>query len=92
MLDRALLVRMSVPSTFPMLLLANGQNDVFWQYSPALSGIAAGVLMVTEAGGVASCIDGAPWLPGAPDILLAAPGLHRAAVDALRPCTSREFA
>jgi myo-inositol-1(or 4)-monophosphatase len=92
MLDRVLLVRMAVPSTFPMLRLACGQDDVFWQYAPVLPGIAAGLLMVTEAGGIASRIDGTPWQPGAPDIVLAAPGLHGAAVDVLRACHLREHA
>lgn len=83
MLDSALVVRAFVPSTFPMLLLAAGQHDVFWQYEPVLPGIAPGLLLVTEAGGVATRIDGSPWRPGASDVLVAAPGLHRAAVDVL---------
>jgi myo-inositol-1(or 4)-monophosphatase len=83
MLGRALLVRTSVPSTFPLLLLAAGQNDVFWQYEPVLPGVAAGLLLITEAGGVVSRIDGSPWGPGSRDILAAAPGLHQAAVGAL---------
>jgi myo-inositol-1(or 4)-monophosphatase len=83
MLGRALLVRASVPSTFPMLLVATGQNDVFWQYEPVLPGIAAGILLVTEAGGVATRIDGSPWAPGAPDVLVATPALHAAAIEVL---------
>jgi myo-inositol-1(or 4)-monophosphatase len=83
MLDRALLVRMSVPSTFPLLLVAAGQNDVFWQYEPVLPGVAAGALLIAEAGGKVSRIDGSPWRPGSRDFLAAAPGLHAAAVGAL---------
>jgi myo-inositol-1(or 4)-monophosphatase len=83
MLDRALLVRTSVPSTFPMLLVATGHSDLFWQYEPVLAGVAAGALLVTEAGGTVSRIDGSAWAPGSPDILAAAPGLHQAAADAL---------
>ncbi|WP_329059711.1 inositol monophosphatase family protein [Amycolatopsis sp. NBC_01480] len=83
MLGRALLVRVAVPSTFPLLLLANGQNDVFWQYEPVLSGIAAGVLLATEAGAAVTRIDGSPWRPGSPDLLVAAPALHEAAVTVL---------
>ena len=83
MLGRALLVRASVPSTFPMLLVATGQNDVFWQYEPVLPGVAAGALLITEAGGVVTRIDGTPWSPGADTILAAAPALHSAAVEAL---------
>ncbi|QUQ66976.1 inositol monophosphatase family protein [Kutzneria sp. CA-103260] len=83
MLDEALLVRAFVPSTFPLLLLASGQHDVFWQYEPVLPGIAPGMLLATEAGGVVSRIDGSPWRAGSPDVLVAAPGLHSAAVSVL---------
>lgn len=83
MLDEALVVRAYVPSTFPLLLVAAGQHDAFWQYEPVLPGIAPGLLLATEAGGVASRIDGSPWRPGSPDVLVAAPGLHRAAVSVL---------
>jgi myo-inositol-1(or 4)-monophosphatase len=83
MLGQVLLVRMFVPSTFPMLLVATGQHDVFWQYQPVLPGVAAGALLITEAGGTVSRIDGSPWAPGSPDILATAAGLHRAAADAL---------
>src|SRR6204780_1680396 len=79
MLGQALLVRTFVPSTFPMLLVAAGQHDGFWQYAPVLPGIAAGALLITEAGGTVSRIDGSPWSPGSPDILAAAPALHQAA-------------
>jgi myo-inositol-1(or 4)-monophosphatase len=83
LLSRALLVRVFVPSTFPLLLVAAGQLDVFWQYEPVLPGVAPGMLLVTEAGGVVSRIGGSPWRPGDPDILVAAPGLHRAVAQAL---------
>ena len=55
-----------VPSTFPMLLVAAGHTDVFWQYEPVLPGVAAGALLITEAGGTVSRIDGSPWGPAAP--------------------------
>lgn len=83
MLGAALLVRATVPSTFPMLLVASGQNDVFWQYRPVLPGIAAGVLLVREAGGTASQINGSPWAPGSPDILVTTAALQRPAVQML---------
>jgi myo-inositol-1(or 4)-monophosphatase len=83
MLDRALLVRATVPSTFPMLLVASGQNDVFWQYEPVLPGVAAGALLITEAGGVVTRIDGTAWAPGSDTILATTPALHAAAVQVL---------
>lgn len=83
MLSRALLVRATVPSTFPLLLVASGHYDVFWQYEPVLPGIAAGALFVTEAGGIVSDIHGHPWRPGSSDFLAASPKLHAAAVEVL---------
>ncbi|MFF4115822.1 inositol monophosphatase family protein [Streptomyces sp. NPDC001714] len=83
MLDSALLVRADVPSTFPMLLVAAGHNDVFWQYEPVLPGVAAGALMITEAGGTVTRIDGTPWTPGADTVLATAPALHAPAVQVL---------
>ena len=83
MLGEALLVRATVPSTFPMLLVAAGHNDVFWQYEPTLPGVAAGALMITEAGGVVTDIAGDAWRPGMDTVLAAAPGLHAAAVTVL---------
>lgn len=83
MLSHALLVRATVPSTFPLLEVASGHFDLFWQYAPVLPGIAAGTLFVTEAGGVVSDAHGQPWRPGSPDFLAAAPLLHAAAVEAL---------
>ncbi|MFG2045429.1 inositol monophosphatase family protein [Dactylosporangium sp. NPDC048998] len=83
LMSRALLVRTTIPTTFPMLAVAAGRSDAFWQYAPALTGVAAGLLLVTEAGGVATDLAGAPWRPGAPDLLVTTPALHGAALDAL---------
>ena len=63
MLSRALLVRATVPSTFPILLVASGHYEIFWQYEPVLPGIAAGALLVSEAGGIVTDIHGQPWRP-----------------------------
>lgn len=76
MLDHVLLVRTSVPSTFPMLQVARGQADLFWQYAPVLPGVAAGILFALEAGAVVSRLDGSPWQPGAGDLLVTTPQLQ----------------
>jgi myo-inositol-1(or 4)-monophosphatase len=83
MLEKGFLVRATVPSTFPMLLVATGQMDAFWQYDPVLPGVAAGALMITEAGGVVTTVDGRPWTAGEDTILVAAPGVHGPIRDAL---------
>lgn len=89
MLDSALLVRNTIPTTFPILGVASGQHDVFFQYDPDLPGTAAGSLLVTEAGGVVTDLAGGPWLPDSPDVLIAAPGLHAAALAVLSDPVSR---
>ncbi|MFC8177275.1 inositol monophosphatase family protein [Rhodococcus sp. NPDC057297] len=70
LLGQSLLVRATVPSTFPLLSVAAGHADIFWQYRPTLPGVAAGLLLATEAGGIATRIDGTPWHPGSADILV----------------------
>ncbi|GIF23711.1 myo-inositol-1(or 4)-monophosphatase [Actinoplanes tereljensis] len=77
LLDKVLFIRSTVPSTFPLLDLAGGHVDAYWQYECDLIGVAAGVLLVTEAGGVVTDLLGESWKPGCTDILAAAPGLHR---------------
>jgi myo-inositol-1(or 4)-monophosphatase len=83
MLGATLLVRATVPSTFPMLLVAAGHADLFWQYRPTLPGVAAGALLVSEAGGIVTDLAGAPWRPGSDGILASAPALHAAALGTL---------
>ncbi|MET9081852.1 inositol monophosphatase [Streptomyces sp. NPDC004237] len=83
MSDRALLVRNTVPTTFPLLRVAAGQSDIFWQYEPDLPGTAAGTLLATEAGALVSDLSGKPWDLNSADILVAAPGVHAAALEVL---------
>lgn len=83
MLSSALLVRVAVPATFEIADIASGRMDVFWQYSQVRSGLAAGVLLVLEAGGLVTDTRGRPWNFASADILLAAPGIHAAAVGSL---------
>lgn len=92
MLYHALLVRTSVPSTFPLLQVAGGQADIFWQYSPVLLGIAAGMLIAREAGAVVSRIDGSAWEPGAEDILVTTPALQVQVIGVLAASRQGEAA
>ncbi|MGY4921133.1 inositol monophosphatase family protein [Streptomyces sp. 900105755] len=84
----SLLVRNTIPTTFPLLAVASGQYDVFWQYEPDLPGVAAGALLVSEAGGTVTDLRGEPWRPGSADVLIAAPGLHEAARAVLNGAAS----
>ncbi|MFI5932002.1 inositol monophosphatase family protein [Actinoplanes sp. NPDC051494] len=83
LLDTVLLVRATVPSTFPLLDLAAGHVDAYWQDECDLIGVAAGVLLVTEAGGVVTDRHGQPWRPGHTDILAAAAGVHTELLEVL---------
>ncbi|MDN3058617.1 MULTISPECIES: inositol monophosphatase family protein [Streptomyces] len=85
MLIHGLVVRVSVPATLQLIHVAAGRTDAFWQFSDVRSGLVAGALLVTEAGGTVTDIRGNPWSPASPDFLAAAPGVHAAAVAALSP-------
>ena len=83
MLDKALVLSVSVPATLQLIQVAAGRMDAFWQYSQVRSGLLAGALLVEEAGGTLSDIQGRPWRLTSADFLAAAPSLHGAAVDVL---------
>lgn len=83
MLQRALVVRVSVPATWQLIQLAAGRTDVFWQFSQVRSGLLAGALLVEEAGGVLSDTQGKCWTLSSTDFAAAAPGLHACAVEVL---------
>lgn len=83
MLDAALVVTMSVPSTLQLIDVAAGRTDVFWQYTQVRAGLMAGALLVAEAGGTVSDAHGQPWTPDSEHFLAGAPGVHAAAVSAL---------
>ncbi len=76
-------LRVSVPATLQLIHVAAGRMDAFWQFSDVRSGLVAGALLVSEAGGVLTDLHGAPWSLASADLLAAAPGLHGVVVDAL---------
>lgn len=83
MLQAALVTRVSVPATLQLIEVAAGRMDAFWQYSAGRTGLLAGTLLVTEAGGTVTDTHGNPWNPNSQDVLAAGPGLHPAAVQVL---------
>jgi myo-inositol-1(or 4)-monophosphatase len=83
MLNKGLVLRASVPATLQLIHVAAGRMDVFWQFSAVRSGLVAGALLVAEAGGVVTGIQGAPWTLDSADFLAAAPGVHSEAVEVL---------
>ena len=83
MLGAAMLVRMSVPATLELVDVAAGRLDAFWQYSSIRTGQAAGALLVAEAGGIVTDLDGKPWTLRSRNFLAAAPAVHEAALAQL---------
>lgn len=75
MLKAALVVHVSVPATLQLVQVAAGRQDVFWQYSQVRSGLLAGALLVTEAGGEVTDLQGAPWHLGSSGFLASTPSL-----------------
>ncbi|MEV6242065.1 inositol monophosphatase family protein [Lentzea sp. NPDC051838] len=87
MAKEALYVRISVPVTHQLAQVAAGRMDVHWQYDNVRAH-ASGVLLVQEAGGVVTDLDGKPWELTSREYLAAAPGVHAAALDVLSPLRS----
>ncbi|MFE3542924.1 inositol monophosphatase family protein [Nocardia sp. NPDC059177] len=78
----ALQVRISVPVSHQLAQVAAGRMDLHWQFDNVRAH-AAGVLLVQEAGGVVTTLDGTPWELASRSYLASAPGLHAAALDVL---------
>lgn len=85
MLINGLVVRVSVPATMQLIHVAAGRMEAFWQFSDVRSGLVAGALLVSEAGGTVTDLAGEPWNTGSRDFLAAAPGIHAAALKVLSP-------
>lgn len=65
-------------SALNLAYLAAGRFDAYWTRSTKAWDVAAGVLLVTEAGGTVSALNGGPFLLADPTFVAAAtPGLHR---------------
>jgi myo-inositol-1(or 4)-monophosphatase len=84
MMQHALYVRASVRVSQQLTHVAAGRMDLHWQFDNLRSHIAP-VLIVQEAGGTVTDLDGKPWQLASAGYLAAAPGLHAAALDVLRP-------
>lgn len=83
MLGRALMLRVTVPSTLQLLDVAAGRADAFWQFTPLRAPLLCGALLVAEAGGSVTDLTGAAWTSASTSFLATAAGLHAAAVVAL---------
>ena len=83
MLQHALYVRVSVPVGHQLAQVAAGRMDLHWQFDNVRSHIGP-VLLVQEAGGTVTDLDGEPWDITSEGYLAAAPGVHAAALATLQ--------
>ena len=83
LLDVALLVRLSVPTTLELIDVAAGRLDAFWQHGSVRAGLIGGALLVREAGGLVTDLAGERWTPASPDFLASPPALQPAILSAL---------
>ncbi len=72
-------------ATHDFLHIACGRADVYWEYNLGPWDVAAGVLLVEEAGGKVTDLRGLPVEVGRPEILATNARLHDAALDLLGP-------
>lgn len=87
--EQVLLVRNTIPTTFPLLGVAGGHYDGFWQYDPDLPGTAVGTLLAAEAGAMVTDLSGDSWQVNADSVVVAAPGIHAQLLDVLRSVDAR---
>lgn len=67
---------------------AAGRTDGYWEYHLAPWDWAAGALLVGEAGGVVTRMDGGPWTLDAPSIAVAGAALHPALLRELQAASA----
>lgn len=83
LLDAALLVRLSVPTTMELIDVAAGRLDAFWQHGSVRAGLIGGALLIREAGGLVTDLAGARWTAASADFLAGPPALQPAILAAL---------
>jgi myo-inositol-1(or 4)-monophosphatase len=69
-------VRRMGSAALDLAYVAAGRYDGFWEFGLKPWDIAAGALLVQEAGGLFCAIDGGPYLLSAGDVLASGPGLQ----------------
>ncbi|HEY6809142.1 MAG TPA: inositol monophosphatase family protein [Gemmatimonadales bacterium] len=77
-------VRRAGSAALDLADLAAGRFDAFWELSLAPWDVAAGVLLVREAGGVVTRLDGSDDVVGQGSIVAGNPALHRWLIELLR--------
>ncbi len=77
-------VRRSGSAAMDLGTIATGAAELFWEFRLKPWDTAAGVVLVREAGGMVTRMDGSPWHPDADDVLATNGHVHEATIAMLR--------
>ena len=81
---KAQALRRTGSTALNLAYVAAGRFDGYWAYDNWAWDVAAGVVLVREAGGTVTRVDGSPCDPFQQDLIAANPALHPAMIEALR--------
>lgn len=76
-------VRRSGSAALDLAMVAAHSADFFWEFGLHPWDTAAGAVLIREAGGAVTRLDGSPWHPGEGEILASNGWLHEAAIRLL---------
>ena len=79
-------VRRGGAAAVDLAYVAAGRLDGYWERGLSPWDLAAGVVLVEQAGGVVSAYDGTPLDLGSGRLIATGPGLHRALIEGLASC------
>jgi myo-inositol-1(or 4)-monophosphatase len=79
-------VRRGGAAAVDLAFVAAGRCDGYWERGLSPWDLAAGVVLVEQAGGLVSAYDGAEFELASGRLIACAPGLHRALIDGLAAC------
>jgi myo-inositol-1(or 4)-monophosphatase len=82
-------IRRDGSAAVDLVNVAAGRTDGFWETALQPWDMAAGVLVVTEAGGVVTDFAGRPWSPATRDVVAANPALQRVLIQAIADAEGR---
>ena len=84
-------VRRSGSAAIDLAYTACGRIEAFWEFGLSPWDMAAGILLVTEAGGRCSDMDGAPALLRGPHLLADNGAVHEAILEIFGEVFRREY-
>jgi myo-inositol-1(or 4)-monophosphatase len=78
-------IRRAGSAALDLAYVAAGRLDGFWELGLQKWDIAAGVLLIKEAGGIVTDLDGGEGYMDSGNVLTASPRLHQCMLEAIRP-------